>query len=61
MWFSGKQSACQCRTHLFDPESRRSPGEENGNPLEFSCLEMSWTEEPSRLQSMGLQKESEMT
>ena len=21
------------------PESRRSPGEENGNPLQYSCLE----------------------
>ena len=61
MQFSGKQSTCQCRRHLFDPESRRSPGEENGNPLEYSCLEISWTGEPSRLQSMGLQKESEMT
>ena len=33
--------------------SRRSPGEGNGNPLQYSCLEIPWTEEPGRLQSMG--------
>ena len=26
-----------------------SPGVGNGNPLQYSCLEISWTEEPSRL------------
>ena len=25
----------------------------NGTPLQFSCLENPWTEEPGRLQSMG--------
>ena len=29
--------------------------EGNGNPLQYSCLEISWTEEPSGLQSMGSQ------
>ena len=28
-------------------------GEGNGNPLQYSCLENPWTEEPGRLQSMG--------
>ena len=42
------------------PGSGRSPGERNGNPLQYSCLEIPWTEEPGRLQSMGLQ-ESETT
>ena len=32
------------------PGLGRSPGEENGNPLQCSCL----AEEPGRLQSMGL-------
>ena len=32
--------------------SRRSPGEGNGNPLQYSCLENPWTEEPGGLQSM---------
>ena len=28
-------------------------GESNGTPLQYSCLENPWTEEPGRLQSMG--------
>ena len=28
-------------------------GEGNGTPLQYSCLENPWTEEPGRLQSMG--------
>ena len=28
-------------------------GEGNGTPLQYSCLENKWTEEPGRLQSMG--------
>ena len=31
-------------------------GEGNGNPLQYSCLENPMTEEPGRLQSMGLQR-----
>ena len=27
----------------------------SGNPLQYSCLENPWTEEPGGLQSMGLQ------
>ena len=42
------------------PESGRSPGGENGNPLQHSCLGNPWTEESGGLQSMGLQ-ESEVT
>ena len=30
---------CQCRSRGFDPWVERSPGEGNGNPLEYSCLE----------------------
>ena len=33
---------------------RRSPGEEQGNPLQYSCLEIPRTEEPGRLQPMRL-------
>ena len=36
-------------------------GEGNGNPLQYSCLENSWTEEPSRLYSPWGHKESNMT
>ena len=35
------------------PGSGRSPGEENGNPLQCSCLGNSWTEESGGLQSLG--------
>ena len=31
------------------PEWGRSPGGENGNPLQYSCLENSWAEEPGGL------------
>ena len=37
--------------------SGRSPGEGNGNPLQYSCLwKILWTEESSRLLSIGLQR-----
>ena len=39
------------------PGSGRSPGERNGNPLQYSCWEIPWTEEPSGLHSMGSQRD----
>ena len=38
-----KESACQCRRQETGDKSsilgsERSPGEENGNPLQYSCL-----------------------
>ena len=38
------------------PGLGRSPGEGNGNPRQYSCLENPWREEPGRLQSMGSQR-----
>ena len=50
-WHSGKESACpkkkkesacRCRRHRDAgsiPESGRSSGEGNGNPLQYPCLE----------------------
>ena len=39
------------------PAFRRSPGEGNGNLLQYSCLEIPVTKEPGRLQqSMGSQR-----
>ena len=38
------------------PGLGRSPQEENGNPLQYSCLGIPSTEEPGGLQSMGSQK-----
>ena len=37
------------------PESGRSPEGGHGNPLQYSCLENLWIEEPERLQSTGSQ------
>ena len=36
--------------------SGRSPGEGNGNSLQYSCLGNPWTEEPGGLQSLGSQR-----
>ena len=38
------------------PGLERSPGEGNGNPLQYSCLEIPQTEDPGELQSIGLQR-----
>ena len=37
----GKASTCDEGDLGFIPESRRSPGEGNGNPLQYYCLENS--------------------
>ena len=50
-----KESACKADQGLM-PRSGRSPAEGNGNPLQYSCLETPWTEEPGRLQFMKLQR-----
>ena len=37
----GKESACNAGDQGLIPGSRRSPGEGNGYPLQYSCLENS--------------------
>ena len=39
------------------PGSGRFPGVANGNPLQSSCWEIPWTEEPGGLPSMGSQRD----
>ena len=56
----GKESACNAGDLGLIPGLERFLGEGNGNPLQYSCLENPQTEEPGKLQSMGLQ-ESDMT
>ena len=50
----GKASAYNAGDLGSPPGSGRSPGEGNGNPLQYSCLE--YPMEPGRLQSMGSQR-----
>ena len=38
---NGKKSACNVGDLGLIPRLGRSPGEENGNPLQYSCLENS--------------------
>ena len=44
------------RDLVSTPESGRSPGEGNGNPLQYSCLGNPMDRGARRLQSMGSQK-----
>ena len=37
-WLSGKESSCNAGVQSSAPRSGRSPGEGNGNPLQYSCL-----------------------
>ena len=37
-WLSGKESTCQAGDAGSTPGMGRSPGEGNGNPVQFSCL-----------------------
>ena len=37
-------------------ELGRPPEGENGNPLQYSCWRIPWTEEPGVLQSVGSQR-----
>ena len=51
-----KESAYNAGNPGSIPGLGRSPGEGHGNPFQYSCLGNPWTEEPGRLQSMGLQR-----
>ena len=52
----GKESVCNVGDLGSVPGLGRSPGGGHGNPLQYSCLENPWTEEPGRLQSIGWQR-----
>ena len=52
----GKESACNVGDLGSIPELGKSPGERNGYPLQYHSWDSPWTEEPGRLQSMGLQR-----
>ena len=42
-WLSGKESACSAGAMSSISGSGRSPGGWHCNPLQYSCLEISWT------------------
>ena len=52
----GKASAYNVGDPSSIPESGRSPGERSGNPLSILAWKIPQTEEPGRLQSMGVAK-----
>ena len=52
----GKASVYKAGDLGSSPGLGRSPGEGNGNPLQYSCLENSMVGEPRGLRSMGLQR-----
>ena len=51
-----KRLAAMRETRVRSLDWEDSPGEGNGNPLQYSCLENPMDGEPSGLQSMGLQR-----
>ena len=51
-----KESACNAGDLGSVPGLGRSPGEGNGNPLQFLAWRCPWTKEPGGLQSMGSQR-----
>ena len=56
----GKESACNAGDLGSILKSGRSPGEENGYPVQYFhgilAWKIPWTVEPGRLQSMGSQR-----
>ena len=53
---AGQESVCNAGDIGDMSLGQEDPGEGNGNPLQYSCLKIPWTEEPDELQSMGLQR-----
>ena len=51
-----KEFTCNAGNLGSIPGSGRPPGVGNGKPLQYSCWETPWTEEPGGLQSMVLQR-----
>ena len=52
----GKESACSAGDPSVIPGSERSPGEGNGNPLQYSCLETLTDRGPWRATVCGVAK-----
>ena len=63
-WLTGKETACNAG-HAgaagLIPGSGRSSEEEKGNPLQYSCLRIPWTEKLGRLQSVVSQSQTRLS
>ena len=57
----GKESVCNAGDLGLIPASVRPPGEENGNPIQYSCLEKSMDKGAWRATVHVVAKESDMT
>jgi len=55
--FPGSSDDKESAYNVGDPDSipglERFYGERDGNPLQYSCQRIPWTDEPGGLQSMG--------
>ena len=51
-----KESTCNVGNLGSSPWLQRSSGKGNGNPLQYSCCRIPWTEEPGGLQPTGSQR-----
>ena len=60
-WLSGKESACKAGDMGLITESGRSPGEGNGNPLQYSCLENPMYRGTQKTIVHGVSTDSDMT
>ena len=56
----GHESACNTGDPGSIPASGRSPGEGNGNPLQYSCLENSMDRGASQAIVHGVHRESDL-
>ena len=57
----GKESACNAGDLGANPAPERSPGEGNGHHSSVLAWRIPWTEEPGRLQSMELQRVTQLS
>jgi len=60
-WLSGKESAYSAGDVGSIPGSRRSPGEGNGNPFQYTCLENPMDRGARRATVDGITKGSDTT
>ena len=56
LWLSSKESTCDAGDSGSIPGSGRSPGRGHSNHSRILAWRIPWTEEPGRLQSIGLQR-----